>query len=87
MSYIIAADGLLYLGSWVEIGIFCAPLIQTIINKVWFKNKEDDGIIHPEFLENDSLPMATIAFVPTVVSLFFVDHYHRAGGKLKVSQG
>ena len=55
-----------------KMGIFCAPLIQIIINKVWFKNKEDDGVIHPEFLENDSLPMATIAFVLTVVSLFFV---------------
>ena len=53
-------------------GIFRAPLIQTIINKVWFKNKEDDGIIHPEFSENDTLPMATVAFVQTVVSLFFV---------------
>jgi Domain of unknown function (DUF6532) len=39
-----------------------------IINKVWFKNKQDDGVIHPEFSENDSLPMATIAFVLAVVS-------------------
>jgi Domain of unknown function (DUF6532) len=52
-------------------GIFRAPLIQIIINKVWFKNKEDDGVIHPEFSENDALPMVTIAFVQTVVSLIF----------------
>ena len=52
-------------------GIFRAPILQTIINKVWFKNKDDDGIIHPEFSENDKLPMATIAFVQTLVSLVF----------------
>ena len=50
-------------------GIFCAPLLQTLINKVWFKNKEDEGIIHPKFSENDTLSKATIAFVLTVVSL------------------
>jgi hypothetical protein len=48
-------------------GIFRAPLIQNIINKVWFKNKDDDGVIHPEFSENDMLPMATVAFVLTLV--------------------
>jgi Domain of unknown function (DUF6532) len=52
-------------------GIFRAPLIQTIINKVWFKNREDDGVIHPEFSENEALPLATIAFVLTVVSTRF----------------
>ena len=52
-------------------GIFCAPLLQTIINKVWFKNKEDDGVIHPEFSEKDMIPVATVAFLLTVVSLFF----------------
>jgi hypothetical protein len=51
----------------LKTGIFRAPLIQTIINKVWFKNKEDDGVVHPEFSENNVLPMATIAFVLTVV--------------------
>ena len=52
----------------MKTGIFRAPLIQMIINKVWFKNKEDDGVIHPEFSENDIIPMATMAFVLTVVS-------------------
>ena len=27
-------------------GISHAPLIQMVINKVWSKNKEDDGVIH-----------------------------------------
>ena len=35
---------------------------------MWFKNKDDDGVIHPEFSENDIIPMATVAFVLTVVS-------------------
>ncbi|KAF8960234.1 hypothetical protein BDZ97DRAFT_1905964 [Flammula alnicola] len=48
-------------------GIFRAPLIQTLINKIWFKNKEDDGAIHPEFSEDGMLSMATIAFVQTVI--------------------
>jgi hypothetical protein len=52
-------------------GIFRAPLIQTIINKTWFKYKDDEGVIHPEFSENNTLPMATIAFVLTVVSYIF----------------
>ena len=52
----------------LKTGIFRAPLIQMIVNKVWFKNKEDDGVIHPEFSKNDALPMATMAFVLTVVS-------------------
>jgi hypothetical protein len=52
-------------------GIFRAPLIQNIINKVWFKNKDDDGVIHPEFSENDMLPMATVAFVLTLVIFNF----------------
>ena len=43
-----------------------------IINKVWFKNKDDDGVIHPEFSKNDIIPMATIAFVLTVVSFNFL---------------
>ena len=56
----------------MKTGIFCAPLIQTIINKTWFKNKEDEGVIHPEVSENNALPMATIAFVLMVVSYFFL---------------
>ena len=56
-------------------GIFRAPLLQILINKIWFKNKEDDGVIHPEFSENDMLPIATIAFVQTVVSYIFYNDY------------
>ena len=68
MSYIVA-DSLHLQDPVTKTGIFRAPLIQTIINKVWFKNKEDDGVIHPEFSENSMLLMATVAFVLTVVSI------------------
>ena len=68
-----AANGLHLYGQDPEskTSIFRDPLIQTLINKVWFKNKEDDGVIHPEFSKSDILPMATIAFVQTVESLIF----------------
>ena len=55
----------------LKTGIFQAPFIQILINKIWFKNKEEDGVIHPEFPENDMLPIATIAFVQMVVSTKF----------------
>ena len=42
------------------------------INKIWFKNKEDEGIVHPEFSEDDALP---VAFVLTLVSLEFRNRY------------
>ena len=66
----ISANGLLPYGQdpLLKTSIFCAPLIQMIVNKVWFKNKEDEGVIHPEFSEYDALSMATMAFVLTVVS-------------------
>ena len=65
----------------LKTGIFRAPLIQTLVNKIWFKSREDDGVIHPEFSENDILPMVTIAFVQTVVSfniwihVFITEHF------------
>ena len=58
----------------LKTGLFHAPLLQTLINKVWFKNKENEGIIHPEFSENDTLSMATMAFVLTVVSPVLQNH-------------
>jgi hypothetical protein len=52
-------------------GIFLAPVIQTLINKTWFRGKKDDGVTHPEFFEDEMLSFATIALVLTVVSVFF----------------
>jgi Domain of unknown function (DUF6532) len=49
-------------------GIFLAPTIQTLINKSWFRNKKDDGVMHPEFFEDEMMSVSTIALVLTVVS-------------------
>jgi hypothetical protein len=49
-------------------GIFLVPLIQTLINKTWFRGKKDDGVIHPEFFKDEMLSLITIALILTVVS-------------------
>ena len=43
------------------------PTFQSIINKTWFKNKSDDGVIHPEFSEGSMLSKVTKALAITVV--------------------
>jgi hypothetical protein len=49
-------------------GIYHAPIIQLLINKIFFKNKTDDGITNPEFSEDGKLLMVTIALILTIVS-------------------
>ncbi|EDR02565.1 uncharacterized protein LACBIDRAFT_332394 [Laccaria bicolor S238N-H82] len=48
-------------------GIYRHPAFQTIINKNWFKNKRDNGVIHPEFSEGGMLSKVTKALAITVV--------------------
>ncbi|EDR11598.1 uncharacterized protein LACBIDRAFT_324274 [Laccaria bicolor S238N-H82] len=48
-------------------GIYCHPAFQSIINKTWFKNKSDNGVIHPEFSEGGMLSKVTKALAITVV--------------------
>ena len=45
------------------------PLIQTIINNVWFRDEKDDRVVHPEFSDGGKLSLVTLAFVLTVVCL------------------
>ena len=52
--------------------IFLVPVIQTLINKTWFQGKKDDGVIHPEFFEDNMLSLSTIALVLTVVSPYIL---------------
>jgi hypothetical protein len=40
-----------------------------LINKTWFRGKKDDGVMHPEFSEDNMLSLATIAIVLTVVGV------------------
>ena len=46
-----------------------APVIQMLVNKTWFQGEKDDGIMHPEFFEDEMLSLSTIALVLTIVSL------------------
>jgi uncharacterized protein DUF6532 len=50
--------------------MYMAPLIQTIINNVWFRDEKDDGVVHPEFSNGGKLSLVTLAFVLTVVRLW-----------------
>jgi len=47
--------------------MFLAPIIQTLVNKTWFRSKKDDGVRQPEFFEDEMLSLAAIALVLTVV--------------------
>ena len=49
--------------------VTCALVIQTIINKMWFCNKDNEGVIHPEFSEGGLLSIYTIALAFTVVTI------------------
>ncbi|EDR12564.1 uncharacterized protein LACBIDRAFT_323111 [Laccaria bicolor S238N-H82] len=48
-------------------GLYCHPVFQAIVNKKWFRNKTNNGVIHPEFSEDDTLLKITMALVITVV--------------------
>ena len=52
--------------------MYMAPLIQTIINNVWFRDEKDDGVVHHEFSNGGKLSLVTLAFVLTVVRLFVI---------------
>jgi hypothetical protein len=47
--------------------MFLAPIIQTLVNKAWFRSKKDDGVRQPEFFKDEMLSLAAIALVLTVV--------------------
>jgi len=49
-------------------GIYHAPIIHLLINKIFFRNKTDDGATNPKFSEDRKLPMVTIALILTIVS-------------------
>lgn len=49
-------------------GIFRHPAIQTIINKMWFKNKNDEGLRHTDY-SSGGIPLVLQALVLTAVSL------------------
>ncbi|KAK0492159.1 hypothetical protein EDD18DRAFT_1358223 [Armillaria luteobubalina] len=42
------------------------PIIQMVLNVIWFKNKNDEGAMNPNFLK-DRIPLPVIALVFTVI--------------------
>lgn len=46
-------------------GIYTHPIIQKAVNKMWFKNKRDEGIMYPDFFNPISIP--SIALILTAV--------------------
>ena len=47
-------------------GIYTHPIIQKAVNKMWFKNKRDEGITYPDYFNPVSVP--SIALILTAVS-------------------
>ena len=47
-------------------GIYSHPIIQKAVNKMWFKNKRDEGIMYPDYFNPISVP--SIALILTAVS-------------------
>jgi Domain of unknown function (DUF6532) len=48
--------------------IYNHPILQKAVNKMWFKNKRDEGIMNPEYFNPMSIP--SIALILTAVSCF-----------------
>ncbi|EPQ49844.1 hypothetical protein GLOTRDRAFT_51519 [Gloeophyllum trabeum ATCC 11539] len=47
-------------------GLYQHPIIQALINEMWFANKKDEGIVHSEFF-SPRIPLVTIAMVLTAI--------------------
>src|SRR5882762_1204217 len=50
-------------------GIYNHPIIQKAVNKMWFKNKRDEGIIYPDYF--NPISVHSIALILTAVGFFF----------------
>jgi hypothetical protein len=53
-----------------QTSLYWNPSIQAVVNKMWFKNKKDEGIVHPEFSESRGIADITISLILTAVSVF-----------------
>ncbi|KAK0431830.1 hypothetical protein EV421DRAFT_1720165 [Armillaria borealis] len=47
-------------------GLFQNPIIQVVLNAIWFKNKNDEGAMNPNFLK-EGIPLPAIVLVFTVI--------------------
>lgn len=48
-------------------GIYNHPIIQKAVNRMWFKNKRDEGILNSDYFNPISVP--SIALILTAVSI------------------
>ena len=49
-------------------GIYSNPIIQKAVNKLWFNNKRDEGVIYQDYFNPISIP--SIALILTAVGFF-----------------
>jgi len=53
-------------------GIYNNPIIQKAVNKMWFNNKRDEGIVYQDYFNPISIP--SIALILTAVSILFFSY-------------
>ena len=51
-------------------GIYNNPIFQKAMNKMWFNNKRDEGVVYQDYFNPIAIP--AIALILTAVSFFFV---------------
>jgi len=56
-----------------QCGFLKAPIIQKIINTMWFANKNDEGVKHHVLFK--PFPLPALALVLTAVSADVCDHH------------
>ncbi|KAH9953062.1 hypothetical protein BGW80DRAFT_1193224, partial [Lactifluus volemus] len=63
-------------------GCLLTPIVPDIINSMWFKDKEDDGVVFSNYFgsEGEAIPLQTVALVCTAIENC-LDEYH--GGAFK----
>jgi hypothetical protein len=52
-----------------KLGLYQHPIIQKVVNRCWFNNSRDEGIVYADLF--DPLSVEAIALVLTAVSGFF----------------
>lgn len=54
-------------------GFLRHPIIHAVVNKMWFKHKNDEGIIHPDVINENGIWLVSISLILAVAS-FLVYH-------------
>jgi hypothetical protein len=51
-------------------GLYKNPLIQKVLNVMWFRNRQDEGVVYDNYFQ--PIKVETLALVLTVVSVLSV---------------